>query len=179
MSRPWFEYYFDGLFSKLMRKHFTLDNVFLKYEYPQVRRHFPPPPSKVLDIPCGLGRLSLALAGEGYDVVGVDFKEEFVSDCAAISRRAGLSANFIVGDMRSFCFKESFHVALNYGQSFGYFDEVGERKFCREVYNALVPGGIFFAEYLNKTVTVRQTHLFKSDHFCSLSVHLFLSGHLT
>ena len=37
-----------------------------------VLSHLPPPPRRILEVGCGRGELSLALAGAGYDVVAVD-----------------------------------------------------------------------------------------------------------
>ena len=37
-----------------------------------VRRHLPDPPARVLEVGCGEGALTLALADAGYDVTGID-----------------------------------------------------------------------------------------------------------
>jgi SAM-dependent methyltransferase len=38
------------------------------------RKELPPPPARVLEVGCGAGKLALALAADGYDVVAVDPK---------------------------------------------------------------------------------------------------------
>jgi SAM-dependent methyltransferase len=38
----------------------------------------PPAPARVADLGCGTGTLSMLLAGEGYDVTGVDFSPEMI-----------------------------------------------------------------------------------------------------
>src|SRR6476661_243548 len=50
--------------------------------------------SRVLDVGCGPGRHSLALARRGVDVVGVDHSEEFVALARQAAEAEGLTAEF-------------------------------------------------------------------------------------
>lgn len=57
----------------------------------------PPVPSRVADLGCGTGTLSLLLAEEGHSVDGVDFSAEMVRRaCAKVGTFPGTS--FVVGD---------------------------------------------------------------------------------
>ena len=55
----------------------------------------PPAPARVADLGCGTGTLPLLLAGEGYDVTGVDFSPEMLRRAEA---KAGDRARFVAGD---------------------------------------------------------------------------------
>jgi SAM-dependent methyltransferase len=50
----------------------------------------PPPPARVADLGCGTGSLSVLLAGEGYDVVGIDFAAQMLEKAHAKATAAGL-----------------------------------------------------------------------------------------
>ena len=57
----------------------------------------PAPPARVADLGCGTGTLSLLLADEGFDVVGVDFSSEMLARAAnKAGSRTGLA--FVRGD---------------------------------------------------------------------------------
>ena len=58
-----------------------------------------PPPAKLLDVPCGGGRHSFALAGLGYDMTGVDISTDFLT--AARGQSAGTSGKDCVGTARN------------------------------------------------------------------------------
>jgi SAM-dependent methyltransferase len=58
--------------------------------------HLPPAPARVADVGCGTGTLSVLLAGEGYDVAGIDLSPEMI--VRAKAKAAGLNATFAVGD---------------------------------------------------------------------------------
>lgn len=58
------------------------------------------PGARVLDLGCGPGRHSLALARRGFEVVGIDQSAEFVDLARRASESAGLSAQFRVADVR-------------------------------------------------------------------------------
>lgn len=55
-------------------------------------------PLRVLDAGCGSGFLSLLLAGEGHDALGVDLVPEMVEQARACARELGLPARFEVMD---------------------------------------------------------------------------------
>src|ERR1700752_4202207 len=59
--------------------------------------------SDVLDAGCGYAELSLALAGEGYTVVGVDLTPTAVAAASNAAKERGLSnASFEQADITSF-----------------------------------------------------------------------------
>ena len=57
------------------------------------------PPGRALDLGCGSGTSSLALARAGWTVCGVDFVPRAIRMARQKSRLAGLSVDFIVGDV--------------------------------------------------------------------------------
>lgn len=72
---------------------------------------------KILDLGCGIGRISLRLASKGYRVVGVDISEQCIKKANAIAEEWGVSekAEFIVGDYRKledFLGEKKFDAAL-------------------------------------------------------------------
>jgi SAM-dependent methyltransferase len=78
----------------------------------------------VLDLACGTGRMALALAREGYDVVGLDFNAAFIERARAEAARLGSeitgSVRFEVGDARGFALPERFGLIVMLDQAFKY-----------------------------------------------------------
>lgn len=78
----------------------------------------------ILDLACGTGRIALALAREGFDVVGLDFNADFIARARAEAERLGSelmgSLRFEVGDARSFCLPERFGLIVMMDQAFKY-----------------------------------------------------------
>ncbi len=97
------------------------------------------PPGRALDLGCGEGRNALWFAGNGWDVLGVDFSEAAVDKARATARSNDLAARFEVGDV------------LTYPLASGEFDLVliAYMQFAREprlqlldrAMQALTPGG--------------------------------------
>jgi 2-polyprenyl-3-methyl-5-hydroxy-6-metoxy-1,4-benzoquinol methylase len=73
---------------------------------PQVRRAWtellqawlPPAPAPILDIGCGTGSLSVVLAGQGYQVTGIDLSPAMLAQAEAKATAQGCSIDFLVMD---------------------------------------------------------------------------------
>src|SRR6185295_14579347 len=56
---------------------------------------------RVLDVPCGNGRLALELAARGVRVSGLDASEEFLAEGRRRAAERGLELELLAGDMRT------------------------------------------------------------------------------
>ena len=92
------------------------------------------PGSSVLDVPCGNGRLALALAGKGYRLTGVDIASEFIDE----ARSHDDDIQWICGDMRDLPEDEPFDAAFCWGNSFGYLDDAGNADFLNAVVRSAI-----------------------------------------
>ncbi len=97
--------------------------------------------SKILDVPCGEGRVALELASRGFDVVGVDISTGLLKEAAQRASLRDLSLTWHEGDMRHLPWLGEFDAAFCWGDSFGYMDEEGNQAFLASVWQALKPGG--------------------------------------
>src|SRR5262245_60035609 len=104
------------------------------------------PDSKVLDVPCGFGRHAVALAREGYRVVGID-RSVTQLDEARRRRGAAPGLSLVRADYRQIPFASgTFGAALNLLSSLGYADEDSDRLVLAEVRRVLRPGGRLLIE---------------------------------
>ncbi len=115
------------------------------------------PGERVLDAPCGEGRLSLALAEQGMQTVGVDRCRPLLDDARREAERRGLDCRFEELDLREVdrlggLEGDPFDAALCIWGSFGYFGDAGvaeggmaggDMAFARAVAQVLRPGGHF------------------------------------
>src|SRR5262245_35704774 len=87
-NAPWYEGFFGGLIVEAQRWWSTVAQTTDEAEF-LMQELAPKPGAKIADVPCGNGRLSLALAAQGVAVTGVDFTAELLADArqAAADRR--------------------------------------------------------------------------------------------
>jgi SAM-dependent methyltransferase len=102
--------------------------------------------AKLLDVPCGNGRLSLALAARGYQLTGVDFASEFIAEAKAKARAEDLLVDWQERDMRDLPWAKEFDGAFCFGNSFGYLEEQENEDFLKAVSSALKPGAGFILD---------------------------------
>ena len=110
-----------------------------------------PAGKSVLDLCCGPGRCSIALAKRGFSVTGVD-KTKFLLDKARIAARAAhLDIEWVQADMRDFVRPNSFALALSMFTSFGYFaDRQEDLLVLRNIFASLQAGGVCLFDLLGK-----------------------------
>jgi SAM-dependent methyltransferase len=101
------------------------------------------PGGRLLDVPCGDGRLALEMARQGCLVTGVDLSEEFLAAARTEAGAEGLSIVWRLSDMRDLPWREEFDGAFCGGSSFGYFGDEGDLAFLRAVARSLRPGARF------------------------------------
>jgi SAM-dependent methyltransferase len=103
-----------------------------------------PAGAEVLDVPCGSGRIALALRGRGYRMTGVDWSSEFLNH--ALAADAARDVTWERRDMRNLPWRAQFDGAVCVGNSFGYLDDIGNADFLQAVRAVLKPGGRFVLE---------------------------------
>ncbi len=103
--------------------------------------------SRVLDAPCGSGRISRALAERGAVVLGVDQSAELLAD--AERTRAGIGDDrlrYLRADLRQPLADTGFDVALNIFSSLGYGDDDDDLAILTTLARAVRPGGSVVVE---------------------------------
>lgn len=115
------------------------------------------PQARILDLCCGIGRHTLELSRQGFEVVGVDRTTTYIEKARQVAAENDLRAEFVVGDMRDYCVPAGFDIVLNLFGSFGYFEDPGDdRKVVANMYASLRPGGRFLIETMGKEILARQ-----------------------
>jgi len=98
--------------------------------------------SRVLDLGCGPGRHSLALARRGVDVVGIDHSQEFVALARHAAAAEGLPCEFRAADVRDLDEKGRFDAVICLCQGgFGLLGGPDDEALIATFAAALRPGG--------------------------------------
>ncbi len=103
------------------------------------------PGARVLDVPCGEGRIGGRLARRGCRVLGVDITERFLE----LGRERYPEMEFVRGDMRELGFEHEFDAVVNWYTSFGYFEPDTNDAVLRGFARALRSGGRLLIELHN------------------------------
>jgi predicted TPR repeat methyltransferase len=143
----WYETFFDALAMDVWR-------ALVPAEASDAEARFlsdtlaPEGPARLLDVPCGDGRLALRLAAMGHQVVGVDLSTAAIDRLRGSDRNGTVDAH--VGDLRALGEaldrEPLFDGAFCMGNSFGYFDDPATDRFVAGVAAALRPGGRFVVD---------------------------------
>ena len=142
----WWQTFFDADYLKLwgtvLSPERTATEVAQLVDLVDIRRN-----TRVLDAPCGSGRISRALAEHGAIVLGVDQSTDLIAE--AERTRGDITTDYLryrQHDLRNPIDEYEFDVALNIFSSLGYGDEVDDISILTTLAKALHPGGTLVVE---------------------------------
>jgi SAM-dependent methyltransferase len=125
-------------------------------EVDQALRLMKPKGKLALNLCCGPGRCSVALARRGYSVAGVDRTQYLLAQARRRAKSARVRIEWVRADMRDFVRPGAFDLVLSMFTSFGYFDDKREDlTVLQNMFASLRPGGaclidVVAKEYLAK-----------------------------
>ncbi|MCV7441264.1 class I SAM-dependent methyltransferase [Mycobacterium paraense] len=101
--------------------------------------------SDVLDAGCGFAELSLALASQGYTVVGIDLTPTAVAAATKAAQERGLStASFVQADITSFTGYDGRFSTVVDSTLFHSLPVEGRDGYLRSIHGAAAPGAGYF-----------------------------------
>lgn len=143
MTAPsnWYENFFHGIALDLWKKVLSPKQTQAEANFLE-RELATPVGSRLLDVPCGNGRLSLELAARGYLTTGLDISQEFVDESRKNSSNR-IQVEWILGDMRRIQGNSIYHGAFCLGNSFGYLEYHDTEAFLEGLSRSLKPKARF------------------------------------
>lgn len=145
MQTNWWENFFHGITLDFWRAAISDEQTHAEADF--INRQLQlPVGAKVLDVPCGNGRLSIELGAFGFELTGVDIAAEFVEEAKRKSRERGVSIDWRNSEMRALPWTSEFDGAFCFGNSFGYLDDDENDDFLKAVWRTLKPGARFIID---------------------------------
>jgi SAM-dependent methyltransferase len=146
----WWDGYFDESFIDIYRDFLTPQRT--EREIEGLREMVPVEHgAEVLDLACGWGRHSIALARAGFRVTGLDWSETLLARARKRAAAAALAVDFVRGDMREVPWTERFGLVLSLYSSLGYFlSDEEDLRVLRGARAALKPDGVFVLETMHR-----------------------------
>jgi SAM-dependent methyltransferase len=129
------------------------------------------PGAHLLDLGCGPGRHSVALARLGYRLTGVDRNPAYLARAKERASEAGVQPEFVQDSMIRFRHEAVFDGAINLFSSFGYFENrVDDLQVMRNLCASLKPGAravvdLAGKEFLAGRYTTKDWHVLDGGRF--------------
>jgi SAM-dependent methyltransferase len=141
----WWREFYTGMWIDVQQKLWSEDISRNQADFIEGVLHLLPG-ARILDVPCGEGRLACQLASRGYRVAGVDITAPLLEAARQKAEQKQLEITWENRDMRDLPWEAEFDAVVCFWGSFGYFDDAGNVDFLKAVYRALKPGGKFLLD---------------------------------
>lgn len=110
--------------------------------------------SKVLELCCGTGRLTIPIAEEGYQVTGIDITKSMLDRAKEKAQKANLDISFIEADITKLELKEQFDAVLIPFNSIHHLYKTEDLiKVFNNVRSLLKKGGVFIFDCYNPNIS--------------------------
>lgn len=163
----WFERWFGSPYYSILYQH--RDELEAEEFVANLIQYLRPQPgSRMFDIACGEGRFAIELAGQGFDVTGIDLSHRSITKA---KESEGENLHFYVHDMRMPLYVNYFDFAFNFFTSFGYFAHTRDHQLAAKSFaKGLKKDGILVLDYLN---SVRAQRRMKAEDFIPRAGYTF------
>ncbi len=98
---------------------------------------------RILDAPCGSGRIATRLSAMGHHVTGIDISEISINKLKKESLKRKFDIEAIRADILNYDTNADYDLAVCMGNSFGYFPEDKMKIFTGNIFNSLKKRGRF------------------------------------
>jgi SAM-dependent methyltransferase len=149
-------------FLKVLEKRFQEADVEVEVISKILAEQHVPVGGRILDVYCLIGKHAVALAGRGYDVVGVDISPLMIRRANDLSNARNVQdrAKFVLGDPRHISRimegqEKGFHAVLSMYTYVGSYGEKTDRQILKQLRGLVAPGGVLILEASNRDYIVR------------------------
>ena len=109
--------------------------------------------SRILELCCGTGRLTIPIAKDGYDISGVDYTSSMLEQAKIKASEAGLDVNFIEADIRTLDLHEKYDfIFIPFNSIHHLYKNEDLFKALNVVKNHLKNGGSFLLDCFNPNI---------------------------
>ncbi|WGR96245.1 class I SAM-dependent methyltransferase [Bradyrhizobium sp. ISRA435] len=100
------------------------------------------------------------LAEKGARVTGLDISPILLKKAEADAAERGVDVEYVLGDMRSLCWRDRFDAAFMWYTTFGYFDDADNERVLSEAASSLRTDGRLLIDHSNRFALRRETPIY-------------------
>jgi len=132
INNSYFDGYYKDIWKSIIPTELTVKETEFIIDYFNLT-----PGKKVLDLMCGYGRHSIALARKGINVTAVDNLSEYIKEIEEAVAEKNLPIHAINSDVMEFMTDEKYDLVICMGNSFNFFAPLEAEKLLSHIYSFL------------------------------------------